>query len=148
MAAIVTHEPIADNRPLMPVAFIVGPLAAVVGIMAIFPQSIMRLVFGDNFHQSGQLLALYAALTGIYALAVTLITFEMSRKIANTGWLQLLFSGMLVLGISLFHTTLRDVALVQLVLMLLLLAIVSAPFVRNHRRGRAAVMPLAGEGSV
>jgi hypothetical protein len=36
MAAIVTHAPIADNRRLMPVALIVGPLAAVVGIVAIF----------------------------------------------------------------------------------------------------------------
>jgi actin cytoskeleton-regulatory complex protein PAN1 len=36
MAAIVTHAPIADNRRLMPIALIVGPLAAVVGIVAIF----------------------------------------------------------------------------------------------------------------
>jgi hypothetical protein len=71
----------------------------------------------------------------------------MSRKIANTGWLQLLFSGMLVLGISVFHNTLRDVALVQLVLMLLLLLVVSAPFVKNYHRSRSTVMPLASEES-
>ncbi len=42
-----------------------------------------------------------AAATGIYAIAVVLITYEMSRRIANTGWLQLVVSGLIVLGISL-----------------------------------------------
>ncbi|MEO8726816.1 MAG: oligosaccharide flippase family protein [Acidobacteriaceae bacterium] len=117
---------------------VVGAMSGIaVAVMAAFPEPIMQLLFGANFHQSGHLLALYAALTGIYALAVTLIAFEMSRKIANTGWLQLLFSGMVVLGIALFHSTLRDVAMVQLVLMLLLLALVSLPFVIGHRRRRA-----------
>ena len=124
-----------------PILVVASMSAVAVAIMAIFPHPIMRLVFGDNFHQSGHLLALYAALTGIYALAVTLITFEMSRKIANTGWLQLVFSGMVVLGITLFHSTLRDVAVVQLVLMLLLLAVVSVPFWVNHRK-RAAERPI------
>jgi hypothetical protein len=41
---------------------------------------------------------------------------------------------MVVLGITLFHSTLRDVALVQLVLMLLLLAVVSVPFLVNYRK--------------
>jgi O-antigen/teichoic acid export membrane protein len=117
-----------------PLLVVGGMSAAAVALMALFPSPIMRLLFGETFHGSGQLLALYAALTGLYALAVTLITFEMSRKIANTGWLQLVFSGMVVLGITLFHSTLRDVAVVQLVLMLLLLLVVSIPFLLNHKR--------------
>ena len=42
-----------------------------------------------------------AAATGVYAIAVVLITYEMSRRIANTGWLQLVVSGLIVLGITL-----------------------------------------------
>ena len=127
---------------------VVGGMSALsVAVMAAIPQTIMHLVFGEHFHQSGQLLALYAALTGIYALAVTLITFEMSRKIANTGWLQLLFSLMMVLGISLFHSSLRDVALVQLVLMLGLLVMVSAPFISTYRKTHLGAASIARQGS-
>ena len=46
------------------------------------------------------LLSMNAAATGIYAIAVVLITYEMSRRIANTGWLQLVVSGLIVLGIT------------------------------------------------
>jgi uncharacterized membrane protein YjgN (DUF898 family) len=52
----------------------------------------------------------------------------MSRKIANTGWLQLLFSGALVLLIYMFHSSLRQVIEVQIGLMLVMLVVVSLPF--------------------
>ena len=138
VSAAAEHEESAWQVLRWPMLVVGGMSAISVAAMAIFPHPIMRLVFGDNFHQSGHLLAIYAALTGLYALAVTLITFEMSRKIANTGWLQLVFSGMVVLGITMFHSTLRDVAMVQLILMLLLLAAVSVPFFVNHRRRLSA----------
>jgi hypothetical protein len=77
---------------------------------------------------------LYAAATGMYALSVVLMTYEMSRRIANTGWLQLLFSGVLVLAISIFHQTLRDVIVVQIVLMAAMLIVVSYPFFRRFKQ--------------
>jgi hypothetical protein len=61
------------------------------------------------------------------------MAYEMSRKIANTGWMQLAVSGAIVLGINLFHSTLRQVVVVQLVLMVVLLMIVSIPFFRTSR---------------
>jgi hypothetical protein len=61
------------------------------------------------------------------------MTFEMSRKIANTAWLQMAFSGALVIGITAFHATLQQVIVVQVVLMVLLLAAVSYPFFRIGR---------------
>lgn len=79
-------------------------------------------------------MSLYAAATGTYALAVALMAYEMSRRIANTGWIQLAVSGAIVLGISLFHHTLREVVVVQLVLMVVLLVIVAAPFFRVRSR--------------
>ncbi len=72
-----------------------------------------------------------AAATGIYAISVVLITYEMSRRIANTGWLQLVVSGLIVLGIAWFHSTLLEVIVVQQVLRILLLLAVSFPFVED-----------------
>src|SRR5262249_51779407 len=62
-----------------------------------------------------------------------LMSYEISRKIGNISWLQLGFSGAIVLGIYMFHSTLKEVILVQLVTMLLLLVGVSVPFLRNAR---------------
>jgi hypothetical protein len=60
------------------------------------------------------------------------IAYEMSRRIANTGWLQLMFSGALVLGIAICHNSLREVILVRLILMAFMLLLVSVPFLRKH----------------
>ena len=64
-----------------------------------------------------------------------IITYEMSYKIANTNWIQLAFSGVLVAGICRFHSSLHQVILVQLVLMVLLLIIVALPFLDNALSG-------------
>jgi len=66
------------------------------------------------------------------------MSYEMSRRIANTGWLQLVFSGILVLAIGAFHRTLRDVIVVQVVLMATMLILVSYPFFRRYKQILAA----------
>jgi hypothetical protein len=76
------------------------------------------------------LLSMNAAATGVYAIAVVLITYEMSRRIANTGWLQLVVSGLIVLGITRFHSTLLEVIVVQQVLRVVLLIAVAFPFLK------------------
>src|SRR5438876_1071808 len=63
-------------------------------------------------------------------LDLVLMSYEISRKIGNVSWLQLGFSGAIILGIYLFHGTLQDVIIVQLVVMMLLLISVSVPFFR------------------
>jgi O-antigen/teichoic acid export membrane protein len=120
---------------------VVAPLLTVLGlslgfilILTLFPHFIMHTIFGVEFHQGEPLLVLYAAATGTYSLSVVLMAYEMSRRIANTGWLQLVFSGVLVLAIGAFHTTLREVILVQIVLMATMLVLVLFPFLRRHRR--------------
>ena len=65
----------------------------------------------------------------IYSLSAVIITYEMSYKIANTSWIQLAFSGVVIAGICRFHSSLRQVIVVQLVLMLALLVFVAVPFV-------------------
>ncbi len=118
----------------VPLLFVLGISALFIFGLAIFPDLVLRTVFGVGFHPLGHglnsLLSLYAAATGIYSLSVVLIAYEMSRRIANTGWLQLLLSGAIVLGIYFFHASLREVVMVQLVLMVVLLIVVSVPFFR------------------
>ena len=97
------------------------------------PASIWTAFFGAGFNISGQyglpyLLALYAITTVVYSLSVVIITYEMSYKIANTSWIQLAFSGVLIAGIYRFHDSLLQVILVQLVLMAVLLLLVAIPF--------------------
>lgn len=134
--------PVTASRQDQPKAEAVGlPMVIVLGISvvfvvgaALFPHFIMGLIFGSKFINIGPLLALYAAATGLYSLAVVLIAYEMSQRIANTGWLQLLVSGALVLVIGFFHQTLHEVIMVRIVLMVVMLALVSFPFLRRLTR--------------
>lgn len=92
--------------------------------------------FGAKFAITGRyglpyLLSLYAITTVVYSLSVVFITYEMSYKIANTSWVQLAFSGILIAGICRYHSSLRQVILVQLVLMAVLLVMVALPFLIN-----------------
>ena len=96
----------------------------ILGLWAI-PSILWRTLFGSHFELGNYgglaaLLILYAVTTGIYSLSSVMITYEMSRKIANTSWVQLAFSGALTLGICLFHQSLRQVIYVQLWLMVVL----------------------------
>lgn len=128
------QEESKKNILAIPVAFVLALTGGFILVLSLFPELVLHLVFGRMFVAGAgldSLLALYAATAGIYSLSVVLIAYEMSRKIANTGWWQLAFSGAIVTGIYLFHNTLRDVILVQLVFMIALLAVVALPFARR-----------------
>ncbi|MGA8621090.1 MAG: oligosaccharide flippase family protein [Candidatus Sulfotelmatobacter sp.] len=101
------------------------------------PSFLWKTLFGshfalDNYGALAPLLILYAITTGVYSLSSVIITYEMSRKIANTSWVQLAFSGALALGVYMLHHTLRQVILVQLVLMVVLLFVLTVPLLRAH----------------
>ena len=103
----------------------------------LIPNFLWKTLFGARFglsHPDGLagLLILYAVTAGIYSLSSVIITYEMSRKIANTGWVQMAFSAALALGIYAFHETLHQVILVQLVLMVVLLVVLVIPLVRQQ----------------
>jgi O-antigen/teichoic acid export membrane protein len=108
------------------------------------PAWIWTRIFGPSFQIAGPhgfpyLLALYAITTVIYSLSVVIITYEMSYKIANTSWLQLLFSGVLIASICRYHGSLLQVIMVQLVLMVVLLVVVAIPFLVNAMRDSQAL---------
>jgi O-antigen/teichoic acid export membrane protein len=99
------------------------------------PPGLWRMLLGAGFPLGGHssytsLLVLYAATTGIYSLSVVLMSYEISRKIGNVSWMQLGFSAAIIAGIYLFHRSLHEVITVQIILMTVLLAVVSIPFVR------------------
>jgi len=98
------------------------------------PPWIWTAFFGKGFFLTGRydlsyLMEIYAIMTVIYCLSVVLITYEMSYRIANTSWLQLAFSGVLIAGVLLFHASLHQVIWVQLAVMIALLVVVAVPFV-------------------
>jgi O-antigen/teichoic acid export membrane protein len=146
MSAMFPISAQADDQKENPSVLAV-PLIMVLGISVVFalalgafPGFVLRAVFGAGFeaaagHGLNSLLMLYAAATGAYSLAVVLMAYEMSRKLANSGWIQLAFSGAVVLGITAFHSTLKQVIVVQLVLMVVLFIAAALPFfrVRNKR---------------
>ncbi len=132
----------SSDREARPVLFMSLSLVLVIlsvlilGLWAI-PSVVWRTLFGShfefgNFGSLAALLILYAVTTGIYSLSSVLITYEMSRKIANTSWVQLAFSAAFILGICIFHHTLRQVILVQLVLMLILFIAVALPLLHRE----------------
>ena len=108
------------------------------------PDFLWKTLFGAQFAVTSYgmlapLLILYAITAGIYSLSSVIITYEMSRKIANTSWLQLAFSGALALGVYLLHNSLRQVIWVQLVLMVILLFVLVIPLLRNQLTPKARV---------
>jgi O-antigen/teichoic acid export membrane protein len=132
----------SSDRDARPVLFLsLGMVFLILSILILglwaIPSFLWRVLFGAHFELGNYgglaaLLILYAVTTGIYSLSSVMITYEMSRKIANTSWAQLAFSGALVLGICVFHQTLRQVIFVQLVLMVILLVTVALPLLQRE----------------
>ena len=128
------HEERKDLRVIATSLLLVLGIGSVLALgLRLAPAWIWTAFFGAGFSISGEyrlpyLLALYAITTVVYSLSVVIITYEMSYKIANTSWVQLAFSGVLIAGLYRFHDSLRQVILVQLVLMAVLLLLVAIPF--------------------
>ncbi len=132
-------------------ALVLCILAVLIGGLYLLPSFVWKTIFGAHFEQwdittVSTLLILRAVTAGVFAISSVIITHEMSRKVGHTSWVQLAFSGIFIAGICAFHDTLRQVILIQLVLMLALLAVLIIPFfvedmeqskaVRDYRRVR------------
>lgn len=112
---------------------VLGIGTSIAVVLRFSPTWMWTAFFGARFQIAGNhglpyLLALYAITTVVYSLSAIIITYEMSYKIANTSWVQLAFSGVVIWGICMYHNSLRQVILVQLVLMAGLLVFVAIPF--------------------
>jgi O-antigen/teichoic acid export membrane protein len=114
-------------------SLVFGIGATISPVLRLGPAWIWTSLFGAQFSIAGPhglpfLLALYAATAGLYSLSVVMIAYEMAYKIANTSWLQLAFSVVLIASIYRYHSSLEQVIWVQMVMMLFLFAAVAAPF--------------------
>jgi hypothetical protein len=138
ISAGTTEREATDHVLLIPMAIVFVLTVIFVGAMSLMPDFVLRTVFGSAFSAGTRgthgLLAMYAAATGGYALSVVLMAYEISRRIANTAWLQLVVSGLVVIGITIFHDSLREVVIVQQVLMALLFVSVTIPFLLSRRK--------------
>ncbi len=117
------------------------------------PPAIWTTLFGKGFSITGEyglpyLLAMYAITTVVYSLSVVIITYEMSYKIANTSWIQLAFSGVVIAGICRFHSSLREVIWVQLIAMVVLLVVVAVPFILTSLAESRIAQRSAGTGPI
>ncbi|HUY93839.1 MAG TPA: oligosaccharide flippase family protein [Terracidiphilus sp.] len=137
---LVAGSPDEERRDLRVIAtslvLVLGVGAAISLGLCIAPAALWTHLFGAEFSIAGRynmpyLLAIYALGTVIYSLGAVIITFEMSYKIANTSWVQFAFSGVLIAAICRFHSSLREVILVQLGLMVILFVLVALPFLIN-----------------
>ena len=137
---LVAGSPDEERRDLRVIAtslvLVLGVGAAVSLGLMIAPAALWTHLFGADFAIAGRynmpyLLAIYAMATVIYSLGAVIITFEMSYKIANTSWVQFAFSGVLIAAICRFHSSLREVVLVQLALMVVLFILIALPFLVN-----------------
>lgn len=131
-----THSEAKGGRVVLSTALLlvigVGVLSALGAWLA--PPALWHALLGAGFpiasHGFSALLAYYAAMTAIYCVSIVLMSYEVSRKIGNVAWVQLGFSGLIVLAIYLFHSDLSEVITVQFVLKAALLVAVSVPFLR------------------
>jgi O-antigen/teichoic acid export membrane protein len=137
MFPLVAGTKVEERRDLRVIAtsllLVLGTGSVLALGLSVAPAWIWTRFFGSGFEIAGRfnlpyLLALYAITTIVYSLSVVIITFEMSYKIANTSWVQLAFSGVVIAAICRFHSSLREVIFVQLILMGLLLLFVAFPF--------------------
>jgi O-antigen/teichoic acid export membrane protein len=126
-----------DLRVIATSLMLVVGVGSVISLgLFVAPSWVWASLFGSGFEKIGQyhvssLFAMYACAAIVYSLSAVIITFEMSYKIANTSWIQLAFSGALIAGICRFHSSLREVILVELLLLAALFLLVALPFLFN-----------------
>jgi len=150
MFPLVAGSPDEDRKGLRVIAtallLVLGTGSALAFGLRILPPYIWTAFFGSEFQIAGKydlpyLLTLYAITTIVYSLSVVIITFEMSYKIAKTSWLQLALSGLVVAAICRFHSSLRQVIVVQLILMAALFILVGVPLLVNLRASSKRALP-------
>lgn len=130
-----------DLRVIATSLLLVLGIGAVLAVaLWITPARIWTSLLGPGFQIAGRydisyLSSLYALKTVVYSLSAVIITFEMSYKIANTSWVQLMFSGLLIAGIYQFHSSIHQVILVQLVLLSALFIVVAIQFLISSLSG-------------
>ncbi len=113
------HQKGEPHRHLLAISL--GLVAAVSGaILAmsyLFPEMIVGILFGQAYLSIAPLLWLYALATSIYALANVIITYRLSTGQGMGSWLAVVGGLTQVIGLWLFHSSLRQVVVAQIYIM-------------------------------
>jgi O-antigen/teichoic acid export membrane protein len=109
---------------------------AFIAIVALAPKAVWTVLLGKPFLLAvasfPALLTEYAAMTGIYCIAVVVMMYEISRRTSTAAWSQLGASVLLAAAIWHYHGSLSQVILVQVFVMCGLLVVVTIPLFREH----------------
>jgi polysaccharide pyruvyl transferase CsaB len=103
-------------------ALVAAASLAVIGITVLKPELMVRLLFGAAYLPIAPLLWLYAIATMLYALANVVINYRLSAGEGGGSTFAILAGAGQVGGLWLFHSSLSEVVIVQIVLMIGLFA--------------------------
>jgi O-antigen/teichoic acid export membrane protein len=90
---------------------------AIIAFTVIVPEWIIDTLFGEAYVVMAPLLWIYALATGLYALANVVVNYRLSAGNTKGTWFALGAGLVQVTGIVLFHESLQQVIVVQVVLM-------------------------------
>ena len=114
--------------------------AVIVAAMLVAPDFIVRVLFGEAYLSIAPLLWLYAVATALYALANVVINYRLSLGHGRGSLFSLVAGVAQVGGLWFFHASLRQVVVVQIVIMAALLVVLVGwnaplrfPFMSNVR---------------
>lgn len=122
---------------------LVGSLTSIfVAAVALAPEVVWTTLLGKAFLPGAGsfsgLLTEYAAMTGVYCIAVVVMMYEISRRIGTAAWVQLGASALLTAAIWRYHDSLAQVILVQVFVMCGLLVVVAVPLFRERDQSESS----------
>ncbi|MEI8165120.1 MAG: polysaccharide pyruvyl transferase family protein [Chloroflexales bacterium] len=127
-------------------ALVAAASLAVIGAALLFPALMVQLLFGAAYLPIAPLLWLYAAATMFYALANVVINYRLAIGDGGGSALVVAAGMAQVVGLWLFHASLDQVVMVQVILMAVLLAALigwDGWLARRQRPAPASPRPLS-----
>lgn len=138
------HQQGEPHRQLLKIGIsIVTVISAVIIIITwLFPEAIIRLLFGPAYLNMASLLWLYAVATALFAMANVIVNYHLSTGKSLGTWLAL-GAGLAQIGLLvLLHNSLQQVIIVQIALMGTLFIVLVLWDVWLTRRPEVILLPI------
>lgn len=117
-----------------------GAMCGVLFFLALlFASPIVRVLYGDAYTDGAYLLPTYTFAASLYVLTNLAITYQVALGKGREAWMPLVAGALQIVGILLFHASLLQVVMVQIVLMTILLVAVVGQIVTTNQREMAAL---------
>jgi O-antigen/teichoic acid export membrane protein len=102
-------------------------------ISLLFAPAILRLMYGEPYVPAAGLLPAYGLAASLYTLTNLMVSYRIALGRGSESWMPLLAGIIQIIAILMFHETLEQVILVQIVLMAVLCGAVAVQIVRSGR---------------